>query len=439
MYAPYHNPHHSQDYGYYAPEPYQNQGPPTMNPFVANPGPKRKRNRKQKDVTLPVVPQPGTTAAPVAVLTPAAIPTPVPAKPTDPAEGQQLEWVLVPKGTTSSSTVAPPPVEPEPEKVSDKLADAQKEVDRMQWIVETAMLILVEPRRGYPLVEFGLLEAYLPAERIEVVTAVTTLTSIFLSGYWFFQKLGLPDKRENRVLGRAHDHTHFSLKGVLSDFTNLSHLPPAEQNRRLAEYEKDIQRVVRACLAQFVGHQTMHREPAIMLRIGAPSTLLHKFMSQCSYLPLPFMVECKERFTILNSLHAVQDQDPTTLAETVRLNLEDLSGPLEHRTAVLKALGIHMRDLTAATAYLETAHETIPWPTTRELENWAGVSSIEHALMDDIQTSVTNNQIELEKMSVLMRALVKKMHQGVVPDNVILDHEGVELPPLDDVVSSDEG
>ena len=101
-----------------------------------------------------------------------------------------------------------------------------------------------------------------------------------------------------------------------------------------------------------------------------------------------------------------------------------------------------MRDLTAATAYLETAHETIPWPTIRELENWAGVSSVEHALMDDLQTSVTNNQIELEKMSVLMRALVKKMQQGVVPeptDHVTLDHEGVELPPLDDLVSSDEG
>ena len=450
MYTPYPNPHHSQDYGYYAPEPYQNQGPPAMNPFIANPGPKRKRNRKQKEVVLPVVPQPGTAAAAAAAAGTAAVPaaapavkpTPVPAKPAAPAEEQQLEWVLVPKGTTSSNTVAPTSVEPEPEKVSDKLADAQKEVDRAQWLVEAAMTILVEPRRGYPLEEFGILEAYLPAERIEVVTAVTTLTSIFLSGYWFFQKLGLPDKRENRVLGRAQVNTHFSSKGVLADFTNLSHLPPAEQNKRLAEYEKDIQRVIRAFLAQFVGHQTMHRTPAIMIRMGAPSTLLHKFMSQC-YLPLPFMKECKDRFTIHNSLHAVQDQDPITLAETVRLDLKELSGPLEHRTAVLKALGIHMRDLTAATAYLETVNETIPWPSIRELENWAGVSSVEHALMDDLQTSVTNNQIELEKMSVLMRALVKKMQQGVVPeptDHVTLDHEGVELPPLDDdLVSSDEG
>ena len=451
MYAPYHNPHQSQDYGYYAPEPYQNQGPPTMNPFVANPGPRRKRNRKQKDVTLPVVPQPGTTTAPVAVLASATIPAPVPAKPADPAEGQQLEWVLVPKGTpvaTSSSTVATPPVEPEPEKVSDKLADAQKEVNRLQWIVENSLIILVEPRRAYPIVEFGLLDAYLPSERIEVVAAVTTLTSIFLSGYWFFQKQGLPDKQENRVLGRAHDHTYFNLKGVLSGFTNLNHLSPAEQNRRLAEYETDLQRVVRAFLALFVGHQTMHRTPAIMLKIGAPSTILHKYLLQCSYSPPGFMVECKERFTIFSSLHAMQDHDPTTLAETVRQNLEELKGPLENRTTVLKALGIHMRDLTAAAAYLETASDPIPWPTPSELENWAGITSMERQteLIDDIQSSVTTNQIELEKMSVLMRALLKKMQQGdatpidAVPEPTApaTDHEGVELPPEDDVISSDE-
>ena len=67
-------------------------------------------------------------------------------------------------------------------------------------------------------------------------------------------------------------------------------------------------------------------------------------------------------------------------------------------------------------------------------------------LIDDIQSSVTTNQIELEKMSVLMRALLKKMQQGdatpidAVPEPTApaTDHEGVELPPEDDVISSDE-
>ena len=119
----------------------------------------------------PVVPQPGTA--------------PAPAKPVDQAD-EQLEWVLVPKGTpatTPSSTVTTPPAEPEPEKVSDKLADAQSDVNKVQWLVESSLCILIEPRRAYPIDQFG---TYLPAEKIEVITAITTLTSIFLSGYRFF-------------------------------------------------------------------------------------------------------------------------------------------------------------------------------------------------------------------------------------------------------------
>ena len=35
------------------------------------------------------------------------------------------------------------------------------------------------------------------------------------------------------------------------------------------------------------------------------------------------MVDCKERFFIFNALHAMQDCEPATLAETVRDNLDD--------------------------------------------------------------------------------------------------------------------
>ena len=132
----------------------------------------------------------------------------------------------------------------------------------------------------------------------------------------------------------------------------------------------------------------------------------------------------------------------------VRQNLDELKGPLENRTTVLKALGIHMRDLTAAAAYLETASDPIPWPTPSELENWAGMTSMERQteLIDDIQSSVTTNQIELEKMAVLLRALLKKMQPGDAPPTDAApeptvpakDHEDAELPPDDDVVSSDE-
>ena len=111
-----------------------------------------------------------------------------------------------------------------------------------------------------------------------------------------------------------------------------------------------------------------------------------------------------------------------------------------------------MRDLTAATAYLETAGETIPWPSLEDLNNWAGLNNYNPALMDDLQIgvndlqiSVNNNQAELEKLIVLMRAVVKKLHLGVTVEGMaLLDHEGVPLPsplqpidPLEDDVISD--
>ena len=462
MYAPYAvNPHHAQDYGYYTQEPYQNQGAPAMNPFIANPGPKRKRNRKPKEMPRPAVPQPGTAAAAAsaaaaataAVTAVTAVPTAVsvPVKPPAPAEDKNMEWILVPKGAAPPNPVIPTPVDPEVEQVSELLAVAQKEVDRAQWLVESALTILVEARQGHPMAEVGLLEAFMPAKRIEAVTAATTLTSIFLSGYFFFQKLGLPDKRENRVLSRSrttsHSYAHFAEKGVLTDFADLSHLTPAEQNQRLRDYEWNIQGSIRAFLTQFMGHQTMHRTPAIMLRMGAPTTILHEFMSRRSYVPLHFMKDCKEHFTVHGAFHAVQDEDPLGLAEVVRLNLKELSGPLEHRTTVLKSLGVHMRDLIAATVYLETAGSTINWPSLDDLNNWAGLSNYNPALMDDLQTGVSDlqyttnqNQAELEKLMVLMRAVVKQMNLGVTVDSI---HHRAVPPPSppttadqeDDVIS----
>ena len=153
-------------------------------------------------------------------------------------------------------------------------------------------------------------------------------------------------------------------------------------------------------------------------------------------------------------MHAMSASEPTTLAETALQHYEDIKGPLENRITVLKALGIHLRDLTSAAAYLETASDPIPWPSILELENWAGITSIglQTELINDIQSSVTANQIDIEKMSVILRALLKKMPQGDAiqschPDKTTAapeptvptgNNETTELPPEDDVISSDE-
>ena len=232
-----HPQHYVQEYqqGYqeYAPVSHQAQGPPVphhqpSNPFLAAPGPSvshrapPKRSKKKKPVqaspALPVVPQPGTVTAPV-----------MPATPAD----DQLEWVLVAKGTATPTPPAPtegPTLEPEPEKVNAGLAQAQEELDRVQWIVESSMCCLIEPRREFPIEKFKILDAYIPSERIDVVSATTTLTSIILSSLRFFQVYGLPDRRNHRLLGKTK-YAHINEEGVISGFTDMSHLSPAAQNR----------------------------------------------------------------------------------------------------------------------------------------------------------------------------------------------------------------
>ena len=124
------------------------------------------------------------------------------------------------------------------------------------------------------------------------------------------------------------------------------------------------------------------------------------------------------------------------------------TSPLEYRITVLKALGIHLRDPTSAAAYLETSSDTIPWPTPSELEDWTRITSIEHQaeLIDDIQSRVMKNQIEIRKMFVILRGLLETMQQGDAPPTAAApeptvpagDYEDTELPPEDDVISSDE-
>ena len=139
------------------------------------------------------------------------------------------------------------------------------------------MCCLIESRREFPIEQFGILEAYIPAERIDVVSATTTLRSIVLSGLRFFQVYGLPNKRENRLLGKAK-HAHLNEDSVLTGFMNMSHLSPAAQNLRLEAYKIGIQGVVKGFLTQFSGHQTFYQSLEVVVKMGAPVTILQKHL-----------------------------------------------------------------------------------------------------------------------------------------------------------------
>ena len=193
MYQPYQRYHgngyqnnhqqYQQDYPEYAPVPHQAQGPPaqyqqTSNPFIAplaaaplplaQPNVQRKNKKKKR--------QPSTSAAPV-VPQPKGIMTPALAVPLVPSQSTTTppghKWVLLAENAPNPTQPASPEVkivEQDPVKVNAGLKQAQADLDKMQSIIESALICLIEPRQGYQLSQFGILEAYVPACRIEVLT-----------------------------------------------------------------------------------------------------------------------------------------------------------------------------------------------------------------------------------------------------------------------------
>ena len=97
-------------------------------------------------------------------------------------------WVLIAESSPTQALPTSPEViivEPEPVKVDAGLKIAQAAVDKMQCIIKSALICLLEPRLEYQLSQIRILEAYVPAHRIKVLAGATTLASIVISGIEF--------------------------------------------------------------------------------------------------------------------------------------------------------------------------------------------------------------------------------------------------------------
>ena len=139
--------------------------------------------------------------------------TPVPTTPVpttqvsaDPSQSTQKlappgkKWVLmedttpanVPPATIQTPTPETSKPEPEVADITVDLKAAQAAVNRMQLIIEAAWSCLLEQRLKHPIVKVGILEAYLPQKKIEVLTGATTLATILIAGLEFLKYYGLP-------------------------------------------------------------------------------------------------------------------------------------------------------------------------------------------------------------------------------------------------------
>ena len=150
----------------------------------------------------------------------------------------------------------------------------------MQWIIESAMICLLEQRLKYPIKKIGILEAFIPQRKIEVLSGVTTIGKFIISGLEYLKIHRLPSPSQERLLGRCK-FLKFNNEGMLSNFTDLTELSIQTQEEKLENYRLAIQRTVADFLAHFAGSETFYQRPEVTVKQGVHPSALQEAMSSC--------------------------------------------------------------------------------------------------------------------------------------------------------------
>ena len=75
----------------------------------------------------------------------------------------------------------------------------------------------------------------------------------------------------------------------------------------------------------------------------------------------------------------------------------------------MKSIGIHLKDLVGAAAYLETASDPIPYPSDQELEDWVGWNPALMDILRELKYEAEDVKMRTERMAVLMTAVLRKV------------------------------
>ena len=137
------------------------------------------------------------------------------------------------------------------------------------------------------------------------------------------------------------------------------------QNRKLEAYDAEIKHVVQHFLSHFSGHMTFYLRPEMVIKQGVPTTVLQKHLLSLGHV---FTNYCMG-YRVNDAMIAMSAQEIHDIAEVALSSFEEVKGPLEIRTAVMKSIGIHPKDLVGAAVYLETACDPIPYPSDQDLED----------------------------------------------------------------------
>ena len=104
---------------------------------------------------------------------------------------------------------------------------------------------------------------------------------------------------------------------------------------------------------------------------------------------------------------ALSFREVLRIAELAMSNFEEVKGSPELRVSIMKSIGLHPKDVAAATVYLVTAKDPIPCPTTQDLEDWIGWDPDVRDSLRELKEDSLQDRIIIERMGVSIAALMK--------------------------------
>ena len=129
-------------------------------------------------------------------------------------------------------------------------------------------------------------------------------------------------------------------------------------------------------------------------------------------------------------------QEFHNVAETALSDFKEIKGPVKIRAAVLKSVGIHIKDMFGATAHLESAVDPIQYPSEQDLEDWVGWNpALMHTLRElecSQKLEANDSRVCMEKMEVMLTAVLKKLKNLEEAETLSAEKEGNLLKGLKD-------
>ena len=126
----------------------------------------------------------------------------------------------------------------------------------------------------------------------------------------------------------------------------------------------------------------------------------------------------------------LQDQEYQDVAETALSYLDKLKCPVEVRAAVLKSVGIHIKDLIGATSHLGDATIPIRHPSEKDLEDWLGWNPALMETLKELDCSwkedINESHICLDKIDVMLTQILQKL-RGLEISNSLCEEKENQL------------